>query len=220
MPLILMLGVALLAGVVLTVAWYCYFARSNRRRATQVMHWVERVFGGHGRVADLVWESASQFRVRMELVTAMFHRATLVVQLFPRQHPLSWLIKRIRGQAETLTFEADLDSAPSFNLEVHNYRWYGRSRRRLASEPHHWDLHQTSPFVLTTRNDWQREITSMMNALVASRECDCSCVSFRRSSPHFSATVPLEIMAPSLPHQPEIFDMLRELAAGASTARF
>jgi hypothetical protein len=215
-----MVTLGLLTGVAVAVAWYCYFARSNRRRATEVMRWVERVFGSHGRAAEMAWESASQFRVRMELVTSMFHQASLVVQLFPRQHPLSWLVKRIRHQAETLTFQADLDSAPSFNLEVHNYRWYGRSRRRLSSEPHSWDLHQTSPFVFTTRNDWQREITSMMNALVASRECDCSCVSIRRSSPHFSATVPLEIMAPGAQSQPEIFDVLRELATGASTARF
>ena len=170
--------------------------------------------------ADMAWENASRFRVRLELVTAMFRQASLVVQLSPRQHPLSWLMKQIRRQSETLTFQADLDSAPSFNLEVHNYRWYGRSRRRLSSESHNWELHQTTPFVLTTRNEWQREITSMMNALVASRECECSSVSFRRSSPHFSATVPLEILAPGLQNQPEIFDVLRELAAGASTARF
>jgi hypothetical protein len=81
-------------------------------------------------------------------------------------------------------------------------------------------LEQSGPFVLTTRNEWQREITTMMNALVASRECDCSSVSFRRSSPHFSVTVPLNTIAPESQAQCEIFDVLRELAAGASTARF
>ena len=43
--------------------------------------------------------------------------------------------------------------------------------------------------VLTTRNDWQREITAMMSALVASRDCDFLTVNFRKASPHFSATV-------------------------------
>jgi hypothetical protein len=212
--------VGILASCLLAVAWYLFFLRYNRRRALEVLHWIGRVFGGHGRVAKVCWESASRFQVQMELAASVFRQPSLLVELFPRQQPLAWLIRRFRHRAETLTFQADLDSAPSFDLEVQNHRWYGRTRRRLPAKSQGWILQQVGPFVLTTRNEWQREITTMLNALVASRECDCSNVSFRRSSPHFSVTVPLNTIAPESQAQSEIFDVLRELAAGASTARF
>jgi hypothetical protein len=212
--------VEVLTGCVLLAAWYLFFLRYNRRQAMEVLHRVRRVFGGHGRIAKVCWQSASRFQVQMELAASMFRHTSLLVELFPRQRPLAWLIRRLRRRAETLTFQADLDTAPSFDLEVQNHRWYGRTRRRLPGKSQGWILQQSGPFVLTTRNEWQREITTMMNALVASRECDCSSVSFRRSSPHFSVTVPLNTLAPESRAESEIFDVLRELAAGASTARF
>ena len=60
----------------------------------------------------------------------------------------------------------------------------------------------------------------MMTALVASRDCDFHSVSFRRASPHFSATVPLESISPDSQCEAEIFEVLRELAACASASRF
>ena len=60
----------------------------------------------------------------------------------------------------------------------------------------------------------------MMSALVASRDCDFLSVAFRRTTPHFSATVPLASLAPEAQTESDLFDVLRELAAGASTSRF
>ena len=207
-----------MAGTLLLVGWYFWFLHHNRRKARRVLRWIERAFQGNGSIEGMYWETASRFRVRMELLPSMFRQASLVVQLLPRELPFLWLWRRSRREPETLTFQADLDGAPRFDLEVHNHRWYGRTRRRLPMSPLGWTLEQPGPFVLTTRNDWQREITSMLGALGASRECDCSTVCFRRTSPHFSATVPLETISPE--SQTEIFDVLREIAAGASTARF
>jgi hypothetical protein len=58
----------------------------------------------------------------------------------------------------------------------------------------------------------------MMGALLASCECECMRVSFHRTSPHFVVTVPLAVIYSST--RPDIFDVLRELAAGAASARF
>ena len=209
-----------ITGILLLGAWYFWFLHYNRRKAGKILHWIGRTFQGHGHVADMQWVTASRFHVRMELFPTMFRRASVIVQLFPREIPFLWLLRRSRREQETLTFQADLDAPPSFNLEVHNHRWYGRTRRRLPLSPLGWTLEQSGPFILTTRNEWQREITTMMNSLLASRECDCTMVCFRRSSPHFAATVPLETISPQSQTHTEIFDVLRELAAGASTARF
>jgi hypothetical protein len=105
-------------------------------------------------------------------------------------------------------------------MEVHNHRWANPQRRLRMPKKRAWTLQHVGPFVLTTRNDWQREITTMMNALVASREGDCSTVCIRRTSPHFSVTVPLNTLSPSSSAHIDIFGVLRELATGASTARF
>ena len=84
-------------------------------------------------------------------------------------------------------------------------------------------METVGPFVLTTRTDWQREITAMMNALVASRDSDFLTVSFRRTSPHFSASVPVSRVCPQdggSYRDYDIFDVLRELADCASASRF
>jgi hypothetical protein len=60
----------------------------------------------------------------------------------------------------------------------------------------------------------------MMSALVAARRCDFLSVNFRRNSPHFCATVPLQSLTPQAQSEAEIFDVLSELAGGASASRF
>jgi hypothetical protein len=210
--------VAVIAGVALVLGWYLWFRRHNRRKSIEVLQRIKNVFAGHAQIIGVRWAGASRFSVRLRVLSALFQHASVLVELHPRELPLNWLWARFRRRKETLTFEADLECPPAFNLQVYNHRWCGRtrhfprSRGRVAVE--HFE-----PFVLTTRNDWQREITTMMTALVASRDCDFLNVNFRRSSPHFSASVPLESLADSR-YEVEIFDVLRELASCASASRF
>ena len=218
--LVRILAIDLVLGVVFIAAWYLVFLRHNRRRAIDVLRWIERAFAGHGTVAGVQWLAASRFRVRLKIPSGVFRHAVLVVQLMPREMPVNWLLTRIRRQRETLTFEADLDYPPTFSLEVHNHRWVGKTAKRFPKRTQNWETEYAGPFVLTTRTNWQREITTMMNSLVASRDCDCMRVRIRRDSPHFTATVPLAAISPGSEAQSEIFDIFRELAMGASTSRF
>jgi len=208
------------AGAIGVVVWYLSFRYYNRRKGSEALRWIQHAFHGHAEVAGVQWSGACYFQAQLRLAPTLFRRASLVVRLFPREVPVCWLLSRMRKQQETLTFQADLDCPPSFNLEVHNHRWFGRTRRRFPVRGDNCTLEQAGPFVLTTRNDWQRDITSMMGALVASRECDCLTVCFRRTSPHFSVTVPLGTLSPASGTNAYIFDVLRELAAGAASARF
>lgn len=100
-----------------------------------------------------------------------------------------------RRQA-TLVFEFDLDFPPGFNLEVSNHRWCGRTTRNFYSQPADWHFAQTMPLVLTSRWHWEREVTSMMNAL-SCRERQFLSLSFSCRSPHFTATMALESIAPA-----------------------
>jgi hypothetical protein len=116
------IAIDVIAGVVLVLAWYFGFLRYNRRKALQILNWIERAFHGHGQVAGVRWESTCRFRVQLRLSSSIFRQASLAIQLLPRELPFSWLSSRLRRQHETLTFQADLDCPPSFNLEVHNHR--------------------------------------------------------------------------------------------------
>ncbi len=208
-----------IAGVAIVVLWYLWFRRHNRRKSIHVLQRIKTAFAGHAQIIGVRWAGASRFSVRLKVLSTLFQHASVLVELYPRELPLNWLWSRLRKRKETLTFEADLECPPAFNLEVHNHRWCGRTRtfpkdhRRIAVDT-------CGPFVLTTRNDWQREITTMMTALVASRDCDFLTVSFRRTSPHFTATVPLDSLSPESQCEAEIFNVLRELASCASASRF
>jgi hypothetical protein len=209
-----------LAGLIVVTGWYVSFVRYNRRKAAEVLLWIKTAFSGHAQILGIHWATPSRFHVRMRLVPNVFQHSHIIVQLLPREFMLNWIICLFKKQQEVATFEADLDVPPGFNLEVHNQRWCGRSRRGAKLDPDHSTIENFGPFVLTTRRDWQREITSMMNALVASRDSDFLSVSFRRTSPHFSATVPLSCLAPQNATGNNVFRVLRELADCAGASRF
>ena len=211
------------AGILLVGVWYLWFFRTNRRRSRVLIEQIRSALGGHAQIVGIHWISPSRFHVRLRLFPEIFRHCSVAVQLVPRELPLSWFLSAIRNQRETLTFEADLDVPPGFSLEVHNQRWSGRSGRKRRRQPHLDRVETCGPFVLTTRTDWQREITAMMNALVASRDSDFLTVSFRRTSPHFAASVPVSSLSEEHTTRYggyDMFDVLRELADCASASRF
>jgi hypothetical protein len=211
---------ALAAGAVLAI-WYLWFAHYNRKRASEVLRWIHAASTGHGQLGRVHWSSPSRFHVGVWLSSYSFQHAWITVELLPRELPLNWLVSWSRHKQETATFDADLDCAPNFNLEVHNHRWLGPPKTKIsASSRDQWNLLRPGPFVLTTRTDWHKDLTNMMHALVASRDSDFLKVCFRRKSPHFSATVPLQSLAPNSQSAAALFDVLRELATGASASRF
>jgi hypothetical protein len=217
------LGVVLLeivAGLILVTGWYVSFVRYNRRKAAEVLLWIKTALSGHAQVLGIHWISTSRFQIRLRLCPGVFQQSCVVVQLLPREFAFNWLASRLKKQQELVTFEADLEFAPTFNLQIHNQRWYGRSGKKAKMLAQRSHVESFGPFVLTTRRDWQREITSMINALFASRDNDFLSVSFQSRSPHLSATVPLESLAPQSMHGNNIFHVLRELADCAGASRF
>jgi hypothetical protein len=206
-----------LIALVLVSLWYFGFVRYNRKKAEQLLHWICAAGGYEGKVACVRWISASCFHLQLQFPAEDFREAHMKVQLLPREMPLNWLICHLRGRQEALTFEADLNCAPAFNLEVHNYRWRKRGEFRASDGAM---VARTGPVVLTTRGEWQQDLTHMMNGLLASRDCNFERVEFRRDSPHFSASLPLKSIDLDCDGAGQLFEALRELATGASAAMF
>jgi hypothetical protein len=214
------LGIDVVAAIAFLVLWYLIFMRYNRRRAIRVLHGMRSVFAGDAQVIGVHWATPSQFCARLRVANGVFQQPLVRVRLQPRELPLRWLWFRLKKRQETVTFEADLDCPPSFNLEVHNQRWCGRTRKFASHNLQRLTLDRCGPFVLTTRNEWQRDIMGMMNALMASRDCDLLSVRYHKISPHFAATMPLGCVSPAPDSESRIFDVLRELASCGQASRF
>lgn len=204
----------------LFVLWYSLCLRGNRRRAQKLVANIEAAFCGHGHVCGVEWRSGSEFLVRMRLAGCAFTHPSIVVQMFPREMPFRWIGAKLRKRRETMTFEANLLCPPGFNLEVQNQRWLVKTKVRKPKKGSTVRMNQLGPFILTSRRDWERDITSMVKTLSASRGCELLSVSFRKGAPHFSATVPLEVISRPQSTPARVFETLRELAAGASAAKF
>ncbi len=196
--------------------WYGILRRHSRRRSLQVMHWIESSLGGHGRILDLTWDSPSHLRAQLWLSPEIFQQVAAEVQLTPREWPLPWLLARLRQQQEIVTFRADFNVPPDFDLDVHNHRWWGRTCRKQRLG---WETERSIPFMIVTKPSWQSEISPIVEALLVSRDREFIRVSFQKRSPHFLASLPVEAVAPAAASRCGLLDVLSELAGSASASR-
>lgn len=212
----LLVACGLLAfSALFTGVWYWLAVRHHRNRAVQILRWIEVSLGPQGQASGISWIASSRFKVPLRLRCSLFHRAWMIVDFRPCELPLRWLANKIAGTQEVLTFHADLDLAPTFSLHVHNFRWCAQSSRKpgkLAA-----GVEQCGRFVISTRMDWQREISSAMASL-SRRDHDFLEINFQRHSPHFSASLPLQALAPGSPVRNCMLETMREVAASASAS--
>ena len=198
------------------VLWYLAFAGYNRRRGLGIIRWVQAACEGRGKVTKVCWRGSSRLLAELRFPPHLFERARVVIHLLPRPTPVNWAVSRWRQQKETLAFEADLDTAPRFRLEVHNHRWSGHNSKSMASK--NWIVSRPGPIVLTSRSKWGQELSPVINSLMASREKNFVTIRFSPESPHFSAILEIDSLAKE-PGDHSWLDALRELASGASTSR-
>jgi hypothetical protein len=214
------LFIILIAVAALCVTWYCVAVRRKRRKAREVLRWIQSALAGRGQVIGISWTSASKFRVPLRLTCGVFHRASVLVEMRAQQTPAQWLWDYMRGRREVITFQADLDCPPAFSLHVNNFRWIARSSRRTPTNRAGWKFECLQPLIISTRPEQQKEIACAMASLTRGDSSEFLNVSFQRSSPHFSATLLLESLAPGSPARGYMLDAMRELAGSASASLF
>jgi hypothetical protein len=213
------------------VFWYAWFVRYNRRRASNVLEWIQTACLGKGRIADLRWQASSScLRATIHLSSRWFENARLTIRLLPRPLPLQWMLSRWRQQQETLTFEADMGFPPGFHLDVVRHRWSGctganssgaktlRSKDSVSknsTRARTWTVARPSPIILTTKEDWPAELSPVVNALASWRDKNFAGVRFDSKSPHFTATVALENLSDPK-SAAALLGLFRELAASSS----
>ena len=83
--------------------------------------------------------------------------------------------------------------------------------KKVDPDPSTWEFTQTTPFVLTSRGDWNKEVTQVFTSLLSRRERHFLNITFNEKSPHFSATVPLDAISPQSEAH-EVFETIEEVA--------
>ncbi len=206
-----------LGAAVLLALWFFYFTRYNHRKGALALRWVESACSSKGRLLDAHWQNVALLQAHFGFASHWFDNARVTVRLQPRPIPFKWFISIWQRQTETLTFEADLDCAPSFRLDVFRHRWLSRRHSNLTSESRDWSVSRPGPVVLTTRTRWTQELSPVVNTLMTTRGHNLLSVRFRSESPHIAATVPLEALSDEQAAA-GFLSVLRELAAGASAS--
>jgi hypothetical protein len=209
----------LFLAFLIAIGWHFIGLDRNRGRAIAAMRWVDLALAAEGHVTGFEAVAPERYSVTMQFDAAPFHRPAIWLELAPRHDPLRWLIFKLQKQEELLIFQTDLDLPLNFSFEGINERWLGRSRRGLTFKHGNWDLESWTPCIISTRNTWRSELSSVMNALFSSRHHEVLSVHFQRSSPNFSASLPLSSLQLSSEQRPSFFDSLRELASEASAPR-
>ena len=214
----LLFAVYCVLGALFCLGWYWLSLRHHRRKAVQVLRWIEAALAGQGHVVGIRWIAPSKFRVPLRLTCGVFHRAWMQVELTPSEMPLKWLMGKLKKQKDVILFQADLDVPPMFKLGVMNFRWFGRTGKSVPTEASSWTFEPMGPLVMSTRLDWQKDINSAMTSLTSITNREFLNISFQPRSPHFSVTLPLESIAPGSPIGAYMFDTMRELAASSSAS--
>jgi hypothetical protein len=204
-------------AVGLAIAWYAALARYARKRSHRVLQWIEISFAERGRVLGIQWTGLGRFRAHLQLAAdSCFHGASVEVSLPGLQFPIPRFAALARRRPELLTFEADLDSPPSHEFELHRHRWHGRSRRKLPPQATFGPGHRLPATVIMSDGSWEPELACALSAVSSCREHEVYSISFRRTSPHFCATLPLPLAADSSASGGGLLQTLQELASGAS----
>ncbi|MGB8890204.1 MAG: hypothetical protein WCC87_25995 [Candidatus Korobacteraceae bacterium] len=203
--------------VLLAEGWYLCFRQVNRRRSRRILGWIKRAFSQGGSVGLVRWDSASWFHVELRLCPSIFRRAWLDVRLEPREMPLRWLLNRMHPWKETVTFAAELETHPGFNLYVQKHYWRARTCRARPKSLDGWSLHSLDAMVLSTQPECQKKPGNVLDTLLAARSSEFLWVVFRKQAPQFAACAPLQSLSPD-ERGAEIFDMLHALANSASTS--
>ncbi len=210
------LFITVIAAIALCAAWYAISLRRKREKAKEILRWIQASLAGRGHVVGISWIAPSRFRVPLRLTCGVFNRAWVLVEMRSQQTPVQWLFNKIRGHREMLTFQADLDYPPTFSLQMQNFRWFARSSRKVEIEQPGWQFERLPSVMISTKPKSQKEIASTMTSLSKGDNGEFLEVGFQRSSPHFSATLPLDALAPGAPARTYLLEAMREMAGSAS----
>ena len=129
------LFVTVVALLALCVTWYAVSLRRKREKAKRDRALDSSVTGGTwpcgGNFMDGGIPLSRSFAAYMRRFSA---RVGARWKCARSKLPIHWLINKIKGPREVITFQADLDCPPTFSLQMQNFRWFARSSPKAEIE--------------------------------------------------------------------------------------
>jgi len=192
-------------------------ARHRRQRATKIVRRLEEALAGRGHVISFHWLAETQFEAALRFGSRSFKRSSIRVE-FSDSLPLSlWFWRKNNEETERLLFRSDLETAPRFRLSVLNQRWTAQAGKIKCLDATQWNYEPVMPVIFTTAAEWSPELAATVVTSRANQQQQFQNVQFRKSSPHFSASMPLHIFSEGENHL-EFFTALRDLVTEVSTS--
>lgn len=204
------IALATLAAAAAMFAAHWLLQRRLQTRALRALRWIENSLGPNGHVSGMRWLSSTEFEVPIKVVHAIFQRPRVEVRLQPAFGAFR------KAEPESFTFLSDLDCTPAFQMGFENLRWFARTDKKLPADAPGWQVSNCVPVVLTTRLDWSKDVTTAVYSVLQSERKELVNVTFRQTSPHFSATFPLDSISSEQAEPLEFLDVVREMAEAAA----
>jgi hypothetical protein len=178
---IIVLGLCLLLAV-----WFLLGIWYNRRRAREIVRWLEggrEVLGGR---VGKVWigVTGSGLRVPIDNPSPPFRRLDLIVRLESRENLPLWLFERAQGKRDQLTFLAWLRSPGQCEQEAVPLG-SALDRALQTQTDHPWQRTDVPPhWVIAQRGGLSEEQTEALREFITTYDRRLGRFSRRQSEPH------------------------------------
>jgi hypothetical protein len=213
----LVIAAALGIAIGIYAGAYLWNRRRLQTKATETLRRLEEALAGRGHVINCHWVGSTHLEAALRFASSSFRKASIRVEFSSLLPSLSWVYSRNDEDRERLVFSSDLEAAPRFRLTVLKNRWTAQSGKIKCQEAARWEYEPVMPVIYTTSSDWSPELAATVLTARANQQQDLQDVRFRKSSPHLSASLPLDVFFDGDNHM-QFFAALSDLATEASTS--
>ncbi len=185
---------AILALVVVLLAFFAVGSAVNVRRGNAAMRWLQGGLKQIGDKATVRWFGTTAVQLGLERAKDPFQEAAVVIFLSPRDLPWLWALSRARGRRDTLIVRARLARPPAEDVELLDREsWSGRDALG-GMKDERWSVREpAAPGLLPAFYKYERALAKGDALWEAAREAGATVrrLSARRQEPHLTLHVDL-----------------------------
>ncbi len=187
-------------GFTALLVWYFSLVQTRRRRALEVVTWLQTGLAGRGRVLGTRWLGPTDLFATLDLDNNRLYAASVHAHLGARTRP------------DHVTLRCDLDFPPRFAAEVASERWTLAPADSPPgfSETPGVQTHRLGVYVLTSDQGVVQKYRELIRSMLSLQPLQLERLLLSPESPHLELSVNLDFAAP--PPPAPLFRLLQRLA--------